>query len=54
MSQRAYPTMALIQPEFSYGIDGSVSFILKAPGMEEIRVEVPSDGVEPTHVIRYV
>ncbi len=54
-SQRQYPTMALIQPRINLATEEEgVSLFLTAPGMEEIKVKVPSHDCKATGVIEYV
>ena len=52
LSQRVYPKMATVQPRFVYNSNGSVSFALSAPGMDEIIVHVPHDEMPSTHNIK--
>ena len=55
MSQRAYPTMALIQPSMDLSNpDGPASLFLNAPGMEELEVKVPPADCKPTDTVKYV
>ena len=52
LTQRVCPKMATVQPRFVYNSNGSVSFALSAPGMDEIIVQVPHDEMPSTHNIK--
>ena len=54
MSQRGYPTMALVQPQIDLSDEkGEVSLFLNAPGMEEIEIKL-SQGTRPTKTVKLV
>lgn len=53
LSQRAYPTMALIQPRIDLtSEEDAASLFLTAPGMEELEVKIPTEESQPTATMK--